>query len=186
MATTSDLSRGAFMRFNGELVQVLEYEHRTPGNLRAFYQVKMRNVRTGKLAENRFRAGEALDFVRVETKEFQFLYKEGDNYVLMENETYDQVYVDGVLFGDGEKFLKEGMNVTVSFDNTTPIAAEIPSSVELEVTYTEPGLQGDTATKTLKPATLETGAEIKVPLFVNIGEKIRVDTRTREYIERVK
>jgi elongation factor P len=146
----------------------------------------MRNVRTGKLAENRFRAGEALDFVRVETKEFQFLYKEGDNYVLMENETYDQVYVDGVLFGDGEKFLKEGMNVTVSFDNTTPIAAEIPSSVELEVTYTEPGLQGDTATKTLKPATLETGAEIKVPLFVNIGEKIRVDTRTREYIERVK
>jgi elongation factor P len=186
MATTSDLSRGAFMRFNGELVQVLEYEHRTPGNLRAFYQVKMRNVRTGKLAENRFRAGEALDFVRVETKEFQFLYKEGDNFVLMENETYDQVYVDGVLFGDGEKFLKEGMNVTVSFDNTTPIAAEIPSSVELEVTYTEPGLQGDTATKTLKPATLETGAEIKVPLFVNIGEKIRVDTRTREYIERVK
>ncbi len=174
------------MRFNGELVQVLEYEHRTPGNLRAFYQVKMRNVRTGKLAENRFRAGEALDFVRVETKEFQFLYKEGDNYVLMENETYDQVYVDGILFGDGEKFLKEGMNVTVSFDNTTPIAAEIPGSVELEVTYTEPGLQGDTATKTLKPATLETGAEIKVPLFVNIGEKIRVDTRTREYIERVK
>ncbi len=174
------------MRFNGELVQVLEYEHRTPGNLRAFYQVKMRNIRTGKLAENRFRAGEALDFVRVETKEFQFLYKEGDNYVLMENETYDQVYVDGILFGDGEKFLKEGMNVTVSFDNTTPIAAEIPGSVELEVTYTEPGLQGDTATKTLKPATLETGAEIKVPLFVNIGEKIRVDTRTREYIERVK
>jgi elongation factor P len=187
MATTSDLSRGAFIRFNGELVQVLEYEHRTPGNLRAFYQVKMRNVRTGKLAENRFRAGEALEFVRVETKEYQFLYKEGESYVLMDNETYDQVYVDGVVFGEGVNFLKEGMTVTVSFDDkSNPIMAEIPSFVELEVTYTEPGLQGDTATKTLKPATLETGAQIKVPLFVNIGEKIRVDTRTGEYMERVK
>jgi len=186
MATTSDLSRGAFLRYNGELVQVLEYEHRTPGNLRAFYQVKMRNVRTGKLVENRFRAGEALEFVRVETKEYQFLYKEGESYVLMDNETYDQVYVDGVVFGEGVNFLKEDMTVTVSFDDATPIQAEIPSFVELEVTYTEPGLQGDTATKTLKPATLETGAEIKVPLFVNIGEKIRVDTRTGEYMERVK
>ncbi len=97
------------MRYNSELVQVLEYEHRTPGNLRAFYQVKMRNVRTGKLAENRFRAGEALEFVRVETKEYQFLYKEGNNYVLMDNETYDQIYVDSVVFGDGGA-VPEGRN----------------------------------------------------------------------------
>jgi elongation factor P len=186
MASTSDLSRGAFLRYNGELVQVLEYEHRTPGNLRAFYQVKMRNVRSGKLVENRFRAGEALDFVRVETKEYQFLYREGDNFVLMDTETYDQIYVDAVIFGDTAQFLKESMNVTISFDGETPIYAEAPSFVELEVTYTEPGIQGDTATKTLKPATLETGAQIKVPLFVNIGDKIRVDTRTSEYMERGK
>jgi elongation factor P len=186
MASTSDLSKGAFIRFNGELVQVLEYEHRTPGNLRAFVQAKMRNVKTGKLVENRFRAGESIELVRVDVKEYQYLYKENESLVVMDTETFDQVYVDEVLFGDSAKFLKEGMNVRISFDSHTAILAEAPNHVELEVTYTEPGAKGDTATKTLKPATLETGATISVPLFVNIGEKLRVDTRTGEYVERVK
>lgn len=186
MATTSDLSKGAFLRFNNELVVVLEYEHRTPGNLRAFYQVKMRNIRSGKLVENRFRAGEEIQLVRVDVKEFQYLYKEGNSLVCMDNETFDQINIPEELFGDSLRFLKEGMTVKISFDGSTPVYAESPGYVELEVTYTEPGIRGDTATKTLKPATLETGAEIRVPLFIEIGEKIRVDAKTGEYMERVK
>ncbi|MDX1906132.1 MAG: elongation factor P [Bacteroidia bacterium] len=186
MASTSDLYRGAFLRFNGELCLVIEYEHRTPGNLRAFYQVKMRNVRSGKLIENRFRAGESLEFVRVEVQEFQFLYKSGENFVLMNNETYDQIEMNGDLFGDGAGFLKEGMIIQVSMDDEKPVYAELPAVVELEVTYTEPGIRGDTATKTLKPATVETGAKISVPLFIETGDRIRVDPRSGEYLERAK
>lgn len=187
MATTADLSKGMFMRFNNELVQVLEYEHRTPGNLRAFYQVKMRNVKNGKLMENRFRAGEEIFPVRVEVREFQYLYQEGDSYVLMDNETYDQINVDRVLFGDSADYIKEGMTIKVSFDDTsTPIFAELPPTAEYEVTYTEPGIKGDTATRTLKPATIETGARVQVPLFIDIGDRIKIDTKTGEYIERAK
>ncbi|WP_028978443.1 elongation factor P [Sporocytophaga myxococcoides] len=186
MANTSDISKGCFLRFNNELVQVLEYEHRTPGNLRAFYQVKMRNIKTGKLVEHRFRAGEDVELVRVDVNDYSYLYDEGPSLVLMDSVTYEQISVDKLLFGDSLKFLKEGMVIKVSFDGDTPIYAEPPTSVELEVTYTEPGIRGDTATKTLKPATLETGAEIRVPLFIEIGEKIKVDTRTGDYMERVK
>jgi elongation factor P len=186
MATTADLSRGAFMRFNGELVQVIEYEHRTPGNLRAFYQVKMRNVKSGRLVENRFRAGEAIDFVRVDIREFTFLYRDTNSIVVMDSTTFDQIYIDEALFGDQLQFMKEGITVKVSMEGDSPLAAEIQATIEVEVTYTEPGLAGDTATKTLKPATIETGAEIRVPLFVNIGDKIRVDTKLGEYMERVK
>ncbi|MFN3402506.1 MAG: elongation factor P [Cytophagaceae bacterium] len=186
MANTSDLSKGCFLRFNNELVVVLEYEHRTPGNLRAFYQVKMRNVRSGKLVEHRFRAGEDIELVRVEVKDYQYLYDDGNSLVVMDNDSYEQIPIPKELFGDSLLFMKEGMSVRISFDGETPVYAEPPTSVELEVTYTEPGIRGDTATKTLKPATLETGAEIRVPLFIEIGEKIKVDTRTGEYLERVK
>ncbi len=186
MASTSDLFKGAFIKYNNELCQVLEYVHRTPGNLRAFYQVSLRNVKTGKQMENRYRAGEAIEFIRVDFKELQFLYKDGTSLVLMDQESFDQIYVDGLLFGDAEKFLKEGMIVKVSFEGDNAIGAEAPMFVELEITYTEPGVKGDTATNTLKPATVETGAEIMIPLFVNIGEKIKIDTRTGGYVERVK
>jgi elongation factor P len=186
MAQISDISKGMFVRYNNELMTVLEYEHRTPGNLRAFYQVKLRNLRSGKLVEERFRPSDDIEIVRVETRDYQFLYKDGGNYVFMNNETYDQVYVGEAALGDGYDFLKEGITVLLSFDDETAIAAELPANVELEVTYTEPGIAGDTATKTLKAATLETGAEIKVPLFINIGDKIKVDTRNREYVSRVK
>lgn len=186
MANTSDISVGTFLRHNGEIVQVLEYLHRTPGNLRAFYQAKMRNIRTGKLAEYRFRSGESVELVRVEVKELQYLYKDNNSLVCMHPETFEQIYIQEQLFGDSLKFMKEEMIVTISFEDDTPLQAEAPNFVELDITYTEPGVRGDTATNTLKPATLETGAEISVPLFVDTGETIKIDTRTGEYMERVK
>lgn len=186
MASSGDLSVGSVIRFNGELCRIEEYMHRTPGNLRAFYQARMRNLKTGKVVENRFRVGEAVEIVRVEYKMMQYIYPEGEFIVCMNNETYEQVHIPGFLLGDSLKFLKEGMEVKVSFEGEEPILAEAPVFVELVVTYTEPGEKGNTATNTLKPATMETGAIVKVPLFINEGEKIRVDTRTAEYCERVK
>lgn len=186
MANTSDIHVGSVIRFNGELCQIIEYQHRTPGNLRAFFQAKMRNLKTGKLAEYRFRAGESVEVARVEYKELQYIFQEGEHYVCMDNETYEQVHIPAELFGDSSKFLKEGMTVKVAFEQDNPILAEGPIFVELEITYTEPGVKGDTATNTLKQATLETGAIINVPLFVNQGELIKVDTRTSTYVERVK
>lgn len=186
MATVSDLSRGNFIRYNGEVMQIEELQHRTPGNLRAFYQVKMRNVRNGKLAENRFRPGDSIDLLRIETKEYQYLYAEADSLVCMDNETFEQIYLDNALLGESLKYIKEGVGILIAFeDGTTPITAEAPAHVEMEVTYTEPGMQGDTATRTLKPATLENGTEIRVPLFINNGDLIKVDTRTGSYTERV-
>jgi elongation factor P len=186
MATTSDVGVGTVIRFNNELCVVTEWQHRTPGNLRAFYQAKMRNLKNGKNMENRFRSGETVEIVRVEYKELQYIFEEGDNIVCMDNETYEQVYVPKILFGEGLDFLKEGMMVKVAFESDTPIIAEPPTFVELTVTYTEPGLKGDTATNTLKPATVETGATVMVPLFINTDDKIRIDTRTRSYNDRVK
>jgi elongation factor P len=154
MASSGDLSVGSVIRFNGELCRIEEYIHRTPGNLRAFYQARMRNLKTGKLVENRFRVGEAVELVRVEYKQMQFIYPEGEFIVCMNNETYEQIYVPSFLLGDGLKFLKEGMEVKVSFEGDEPILAEAPVFVELVVTYTEPGEKGNTATNTLKAATL--------------------------------
>jgi len=186
MANTGDISVGSVIRFNGELCQIIEYQHRTPGNLRAFYQAKMRNLKTGKSVEYRFRSGEEVEIARVEYKELQYIYKEGEHYVCMDNDSYEQVHIPEDLFGESSQFLKEGMTVKVAFEQDNPILAEAPTFVELEITYTEPGIKGDTATNTLKPATLETGAIINVPLFVNQGEKIKVVTRNFSYVERVK
>lgn len=186
MAKASDLSVGSFIRFNNELAQVVEFQHRTPGNLRAFYQAKMRNVRSGKQSEYRFRTDEEVDIIRVEDRDLQFLYKEGNALVCMDNETYEQYSVEEHHFGESAKFLKEGMMVRVAFDGDNPVSAFPPKSVDLEVTYTEPGLKGDTANRALKPATVENGATVMVPLFVDAGEKIRVNPATGEYIERVK
>lgn len=186
MADTGDVSIGMFIRFNGELCQVLEWQHRTPGNLRAFYQGKMRVVRTGKLIENRFRSGEGVELTSVEYKMLQFIYQENESIVVMDKDTFEQIYVQADLLGDAIKFLKEGMDVKVSFENEIPIVAELPNFVELTITYTEPGLKGDTATNTLKTATVETGAEIRVPLFINEGDTVRIDSRTGAYMDRVK
>ena len=186
MADTGDINVGSIIRFNGELVQIMEYQHRTPGNLRAFYQAKMRNLKNGKQTENRFRSGEAVEIVRVEYKVMQFIYPEGDFAVVMDTTNYEQVHIPMLMFGDGARFLKEEMEVKVSFEGDDVILAEPPTFVECQITYTEPGLKGDTATNTLKPATVDTGTEIRVPLFVNEGDWVKIDTRTGDYVERVK
>ncbi|MCX6297356.1 MAG: elongation factor P [Bacteroidetes bacterium] len=186
MANSGDINVGSVIRFNGELCRIEEYQHRTPGNLRAFYQARMRNLKNGKIVENRFRAGEAVEVVRVEFKQMQFIYPEGEFIVVMDNETYEQIHISASLLGDSIKFLKEGMEIKVSFEGDEAILAEAPVFVELVITYAEPGVKGDTATNTLKPATMETGAVVNVPLFVNEGEKIKIDTRTNSYVERVK
>ncbi|MCU0423299.1 MAG: elongation factor P [Bacteroidia bacterium] len=186
MANTGDLSRGSFIKLDNQLYQVLEYQHRTPGNLRAFYQVVLRNVKTGKQVEHRFRAGESIDMPRIEFREYQYLYPDGNLIVLMDPVSYDQISVNDTIFGEQVKYLKDEMIVKVSFEGDEPIGVEIPTFIILEVTYTEPGLKGDTATNTLKPAKLDNGIEVKVPLFTNVGDKVKVDTRTGEYVERVK
>jgi len=186
MANTGDLFKGAFIKHNNELCQVMEYQHRTPGNLRAFYQVVLRNVKTGKQMEHRFRAGESVEMIRVEFKEMQYLYKDGTSLVVMDPETFDQVYIEESLVGDAAKFLKEEMMLKLSFEGDVAIGVEAPTFVILEITYAEPGVKGDTATNTLKPATLDNGAQVMVPLFVNVGDKVKVDTRTGDYVERVK
>jgi elongation factor P len=149
MADTGDINVGSIIRFNGELVQITDYQHRTPGNLRAFYQAKMRNLKNGK-------------------------------------QNYEQVHIPLIMFGASGKFLKEGMEVKVSFEADEAILAEAPTFIEAQITYTEPGIKGDTATNTLKSATLDTGTEIKVPLFFNEGDWVKIDTRTGEYVERIK
>ncbi len=186
MATTSDVHVGSVIRYNGELCVVIEWMHRTPGNLRAFYQGKMRNIKNGKVAENRFRTGEEVELARVEYRMLQYLYGDGDSLVCMDNVTYEQFPIPQEMFGESFKFLKEGMEVKVSFEGDMPIIAEPPTFVELVITYSEPGVRGDTATNTLKKATVETGAIVNVPIFVNEGEKIKIDTRTGDYVERVK
>ncbi|WP_140937852.1 elongation factor P [Sphingobacterium lumbrici] len=186
MAKASDVKSGNILRFNGELVSVEEFIHRTPGNLRAFYQARMRNVKTGKLVEYRFRTDEEVEIARVETNDYQYLYDDADFFVIMDNDTYEQFNVPKALFGSSARFLKEGMNVIVAFESDEPIMAQAPTSVELEITYTEPAVKGDTSTNALKNATVETGVDIKVPLFINQGDKVKVDTRTGDYIERVK
>lgn len=186
MADTGDINVGSIIRFNNELVQVVEWQHRTPGNLRAFYQAKMRNLKNGKQTENRFRSGESVEIVRVEYKMMQFIYLEGEFAVVMDNENYEQTHIPMIMFGNGGKFLKEGMEVKVSFEGDEPIIAEPPTFIEAQITYTEPGLKGDTATNTLKNATIDTGTEIRVPLFFNEGDWVKIDTRTGDYVERIK
>ncbi|MDO7743597.1 MAG: elongation factor P [Pedobacter sp.] len=178
MAKASEVKSGNVLRFNGELVAVEEFLHRTPGNLRAFYQARMRNVKTGKLVEYRFRTDEEVTICRVETNDYQYLYEDGDFLVVMDNSSFEQFNIPRLLFGDSIKFLKEGMNVVIAFESEEPIMAQAPSHVELEVTYSEPAVKGDTSTSALKYATVETGVEIKVPMFINQGDKIKIDTRT--------
>lgn len=186
MAKASEVKNGNVLRFNGDLVQVEELIHRTPGNLRAFYQAKMRNVKSGKLVEYRFRTDEEVTICRVETSDYQYLYEDGDFLVVMDIVSFEQFNIPRSLFGEPVRFLKEGMNVVIAFESEEPIIGNLPQNVELEITYTEPAVKGDTSTSALKYATVETGVEIKVPLFVNQGDKVKVDTRTGDYIERVK
>jgi len=186
MSKASEIKNGNILRFNGELIAVEEFIHRTPGNLRAFYQAKMRNVKTGKLVEYRFRTDEEVEICRVETNDYQYLYDDADFFVVMDNRNYEQFNIPKFLFGNSARFLKEGMNVIIAFESDEPIIAQAPHSVELEITYTEPAVKGDTSSGATKLATVETGVEIRVPLFINQGDKVKIDTATGAYVERVK
>ncbi len=186
MATTGDVNVGSYIRYNNDICQIMEWQHRTPGNLRAFYQARMRNLRNGKLAENRFRSGETIEVLRIEVHELQYLYRDGDNLVCMDQESFEQKYIPAELFGDALGFMKEEMVVQIGFEGETPIFARPPKVVELEVTYTETAVKGDTSNKVMKAATLETGKEINVPSFVDIGTVVRVDTESGEYLDRAK
>lgn len=186
MGTTSDLRPGAVIKFNGELCTVVESEHRTPGNLRAFYQVKMRSLKTGRMLENRFRSGETIEFVRVEKNNYQYLYKDGNHFIFMDPDSYEQIPVDEVIVGKLADFLKEGQDGMLSINDGTVLQVELPTTVNLRIIQTEPGFKGDTATNVMKPATLETGANVQVPLFINEGDLIKVDPVSGSYMERVK
>jgi elongation factor P len=186
--TTADFYNGMVIRYNNDLYTVTEFHHVSPGNWRAFVRVNLKNIRTGRVIEQRFRAGEEIDNVRVEHQDWQFLYIDGDNYVFMNTETFDQQPIAKEMLGDAVRFLKEGDIVELLIDSETEtiVAAELPNFLELTVVSAEPGVRGDTATNVTKSATLETGAVINVPLFVNPGDKIRIDTRTGQYVSRVK
>jgi len=186
--TTADFYNGMVIRYNNDLYTVTEFHHVSPGNWRAFVRVNPKNLRTGRVIEQRFRAGEEIDAVRVEHQNWQFLYVDGDDYVFMNTETFDQQPLPKSMLGDAVRFLKEQdiVELLVDSETDTIIAVELPNFLELVVESAEPGVRGDTANNVTKPATLETGAVINVPLFVNPGDKIRIDTRTGQYASRVK
>jgi elongation factor P len=186
MASTSDLKNGVIIKFNNDLHQILQVEHRTPGNLRAFYQVKMRNLKNGKMIENRFRSGEEIIIERLEQKVYQFLYKDNTDYYFMENETYDQIHLIDEIVGDQGEFLKPGQEVQIVFHNGTALSVVMPPHITMKVISAPPAVKGNTSTNATKTVTLESGVEVNVPLFIDEGEFIKIDIRTREYIERVK
>jgi elongation factor P len=187
MATTADIKNGICIEFNGDLYTIIEFQHVKPGKGAAFVRTRLKNVKTGKVLPNTFPSGAKINIQRVERRKYQYLYKDEGGYHFMHNETYEQIHIDEELI-NAPQFLLEGQEVEIVFHTETENAlyAELPPFVTLEVTYTEPGMRGDTATNTLKPANVETGAVVNIPLFVNVGEKIKVDTRTGDYSERVK
>lgn len=188
MATTADIKNGMCIEFNGKTCLVIEFQHVKPGKGPAFVRTKLKVIETGRTIENTFSAGEKIEPVRVERRPYQFLYEDDMGCTFMHSETFEQIYINRDLILNSD-LMKEGQVVEVMFhtEKETVLTAELPPLIEMEVTYTEPGFKGDTASSnTLKPATVETGATVRVPLFITTGEKIRVDTRTREYYERIK
>lgn len=188
MATTADFKNGMCLEYNGKLYTIVQFQHVKPGKGGAFVRTRMKNLETGKVIENTFTAGVKINQVRIERRPYQFLYKDELGYHFMHQETFEQISILENQV-DNPDLMKEGQYVEmmVHAEQETVLTCELPPFVELTVTYTEPGLRGDTASSTaLKPATLDTGATVQVPLFINIGERIKVDTRTREYYERVK
>lgn len=186
MATTSDLRTGIIIRYNGQLHRVVEFHHHAPGNWRAMMIMKLKNVQTGKTFEERMRAGADIEIVRVDKTPMQFLYREGDSYHFMDNQTFDQMEIPGDTIGEPAQFLKDSDMADVLFyDDNQILGVEVPFFVTLQVTQSSVALRGDTATNVNKTVTLETGAQVHVPAFINEGDLIKVDTRTGQYIERV-
>ena len=186
MATTADFRNGLTIKFADDIYQIVEFQHVKPGKGNAFVRTKLKSITKGKVIDNTFRAGEKVEIVRVEARKMQYLYREGDYLVFMDQETYEQVNLESALAGDMLKFMKEGEEVKILFHDSKALGMELPFFIEYEIIDTEPGAKGDTVSGSGKPATIETGAIIQVPFFIDIGDTIRVDTRTGEYMERVK
>ena len=184
MATTNDLKNGMTLDLDGYLWNVVEFQHVKPGKGGAFVRTKLKNVMTGQVVDKTFNAGVKVDVAVVEKREMQYLYQDGDSYVFMDTGTYDQTHVPGSTVGDVRNYLVENMNATVVVHEGTPLYVDLPASVELTISHTDPGVQGDRSTGGTKPATLETGASVQVPLFINTGERIKVDTRDGRYLGR--
>ena len=187
MATTADFKNGLCIEYNNDLYTIVEFQHVKPGKGSAFVRTKLKNIKTGRVIENTFNSGVKITTARIEKRPHQYLYNDDMGYHFMDSNTFEQVSLMEEMV-DGHQFLKEGQEVNVIYhaETETPLSVELPPFVELKIVYTEPGIKGDTATNATKPAKLETGAEIQVPLFINEGETIKVDTRTASYSERVK
>ena len=184
MVIAGDFKNGVTFDMNGQVMQVIEFQHVKPGKGAAFVRTKLKNVITGAVTETTFNPTDKFQDARIDRKEMQYLYSDGDLYYFMDMESYEQLPLNADKLGDTFKYVKENDMCTIRSYNGNVFAVDPPMFVELEVTATEPGVRGDTATGASKPATVETGAEVKVPLFINIGDKIRIDTRTGEYLER--
>jgi elongation factor P len=185
VATTNDLKNGLVLNLDGQLWSVVEFQHVKPGKGGAFVRTKLKNVLSGKVVDKTFNAGTRVETATVDKRDMQYLYKEGEDYVFMDNSSYDQIHVPATTIGDSASYLLENQDTVVALHEGTPLYVELPASVELTISYTEPGMQGDRSTGGTKPATLETGAEVAVPLFIVTGEKIKVDTRDGSYLGRV-
>jgi elongation factor P len=186
MYSTSEFKKGLKIEIDGAPYTIVEFLHVKPGKGGAFVRTKIKNLMTGKVLDQTFRSGEKVKRPDLVEREMQFLYREGDSFYMMDNENYEQLALTAEQLGDAVLYLTENLNVKVLFFNQQPVTAEVPNSVELTVAQAEPGLKGDTASGATKPATLETGAVIQVPLFINEGDRVKVDTRTGAYIERAK
>lgn len=184
MVNTNNLKKGIVLKLDNILYEVVEYEHYKPGKGGAFVRATLRNLLTDNIIEKRLHAGDKVEDVFIEKKNMQYLYSEGDSLVFMDTETYDQIHIPGKQMGSRMLYLKDSMEVIIKFYNDSIIGIELPAHVILEVTYTEPGVRGDTATSASKPIKLETGLEVQAPLFINTGDKVRIDTRTGQYVER--
>ena len=185
MATTNDLKNGLVLNFDGQLWTVIEFQHVKPGKGGAFVRTTLKNVLSGKVVDRTFNAGTKVETANVDKRSMSFLYKEGADFVFMDGDTYDQLHIPAETVGGNADYLLDNMEATVAVHDGVPLFIELPTSVELIISHTDPGLQGDRSTGGTKPATLETGAEIQVPLFVSTGEKVKVDTRDGRYLGRV-
>ncbi|CAM3135176.1 elongation factor P [Prescottella defluvii] len=185
MADTSDFKNGLVLKIEGQLWQILEFQHVKPGKGPAFVRTKIKNVLSGKTVDKTWNAGVKVETATVDRRDMTFLYHDGSDYIFMDGDTYDQIPIPEATVGEGARFLLENMHVQVATHEDAPLFVELPVTVELEVKHTDPGLQGDRSTGGTKPATLETGAEIQVPLFINIGDKLKVDSRDGNYLGRV-
>ena len=185
MANTSDFKNGLVLKIDGKLQQIVEFQHVKPGKGPAFVRTKLKDVVSGKTVDKTFNAGVKVETATVDRRDMTFLYRDGEDYVLMDEKTYDQINLAPHLMGDAARFLLENTSVQVSFHEGEPLFAEMPVSVDLTVAQTDPGLQGDRSTGGTKPATLETGAEVQVPLFIETGDVLKIDTRDGSYLSRV-